>query len=219
VVFEHYQCSLEALGWLFSSVAFLIIASFIPQPFLAGKRAIAMKKIIFVDSESLEFEQFELLSAYLDGEVSAAERKQVEAWLDQDPNLRRTYQQLLTLQNGLKVMPTAIASMQPEQLAKNVLTCVDRRSRRLWVWGGIGAAAAVAMGSISALLTGPNWDMQTAQNLMQGSPTFTVPSVSTLHSDPNATLMIALERPPVEIPIVPRSELERKQGIVPTSEF
>jgi anti-sigma factor RsiW len=177
-----------------------------------------MNKIIPVDSESLEFEQFELLSAYLDGEVSAAERKQVEAWLDQDPKLQQTYQQLLTLQNGLKVMPVAASSMQPEQLAKQVLMRVDR-SRRTWIWGGIGAAVAVAMGSVSALLTGQGWDMQTAQYPTPGSPTFAVPSVSTLQNDPSATLMIALERPPVEIPIVPGSEIDKQQGIGPTSEF
>jgi hypothetical protein len=195
---------------------------FIPPHLLAGKHAIAMNNIPSVNAEQSEFEQFELLSAYLDGEVSAAERKQVEAWLDHDPKLRQIYQRLLKLQNGVKAMPMAAPSIQPEQLAQNVLKRVDR-SRRLWVWGGIGTAAAIVMGSLSSLLTGQSWDMKTAQQPLQGQPTFNPPSVA-IQNDanaalPNATLMIALERPPVEIPIVPGSELRRKQGLGPTSEF
>jgi anti-sigma factor RsiW len=182
-----------------------------------------MNNIPSVNSKQFEFEQFELLSAYLDGEVSAAERKQVEAWLDSDPKLRRTYQRLLTLQNGLKAMPIAAPSIQSEQLARNVMKRVDR-SRRLWVWGGIGTAAAVVMGSLSGLLTGQIWDVKTAQQPLQRQPTFDAPSISAIKTDPNAatpnaTLMIALERPPVEIPVVPGSEFRRKQGIGPTSEF
>jgi Putative zinc-finger len=195
---------------------------FIPPHLLAGKHAIAMNNIPSVNAEQSEFEQFELLSAYLDGEVSATERKQVEAWLDHDPQLRQTYQRLLKLQNGVKAMPMAAPSIQPEQLAQNVLKRVDR-SRRLWVWSGIGTAAAIVMGSLSSLLTGQSWDMKTAQQPLQGQPTFNPPSVA-IQNDanaalPNATLMIALERPPVEIPIVPGSELRRKQGLGPTSEF
>jgi anti-sigma factor RsiW len=195
---------------------------FSPPHLLAGKYAIAMNKISSVNSEQSEFEKFELLSAYLDGEVSATERKQVEAWLDHDPQIRQTYQRLLTLQNGLKAMPIAAPSIQPEQLAQNVLKRVDR-SRRLWVWGGIGTAAAVVMGSLSGLLTGQSWDMKTAQQLLQGQPTFNASS-GAIQNDtnaalPNATLMIALERPPVDIPVVPGSELRRKQGLGPTSEF
>jgi anti-sigma factor RsiW len=182
-----------------------------------------MNNIPSVNSEQFEFEQFELLSAYLDGEVSADERKQVEAWLDSDPNFQQAYRRLLTLQNGLKAMPIAASSIQPEQLARNVMKRVDR-SRRLWVWGGFGTAAAIVVGSLSGLLTGQSWDVKTAQQPLQGQPTLHAPSGSTMKTDsnaamPNTTLMIALERPPVEIPVVPGSEFRRKQGIGPTSEF
>jgi anti-sigma factor RsiW len=182
-----------------------------------------MNNIPSVNSKQFEFEQFELLSAYLDGEVSAAERKQVEAWLDSNPKVRQTYQRLLTLQNGLKAMPVSAPSIQSEQLAQNVMKRVDR-SRHLWVWGGIGTVAAVVIGSLSGLLGGQSWDVKTAQQPLQGQPTFSAPSISTVQTDlnavtPNATLMIALDRPPVEIPIVPGSEFRRKQGIGPTSEF
>jgi anti-sigma factor RsiW len=182
-----------------------------------------MNNIPSVNSEQFEFEQFELLSAYLDGEVSVDERKQVEAWLDSDPSFQRTYRRLLTLQNGLKVMPIAASSIQSEQLARNVINRANR-SHRLWVWGGIGTAAALVMGSLSGLLTGQSWDVKTAQRPLQGQPTLNVPSSSTVKTAPNAempntTLMIALERPPVEIPVVPGSEFRRKQGIGPTSEF
>uniref|UniRef100_A0ACD5GTL5 Anti-sigma factor family protein n=1 Tax=Desertifilum tharense IPPAS B-1220 TaxID=1781255 RepID=A0ACD5GTL5_9CYAN len=35
--------------------------------------------------DMLKRDRFELLSAYLDGEVTASERQQVENWLDTDP--------------------------------------------------------------------------------------------------------------------------------------
>ena len=42
-----------------------------------------------------QFERFELLSAYMDGELTAEERKQVQQWLDSDPEFHELYKQLL----------------------------------------------------------------------------------------------------------------------------
>jgi hypothetical protein len=36
-------------------------------------------------------DRFELLSAYIDGEVTAAERKQVEEWLATDPTVQQLH--------------------------------------------------------------------------------------------------------------------------------
>lgn len=44
---------------------------------------------------------FERLSAYLDGEVTAAERQQVEAWLATDSEAQRLYQRLLNLRQQI----------------------------------------------------------------------------------------------------------------------
>lgn len=170
-----------------------------------------------MNDEMLQFEKFELLSAYLDGEVSAAERKQVEAWLAQDASFQKTYQQMLMLQNGLKSIPAATPSIQTEQLVQNVMARLNR-SRRIWAWGSVSAAAAIALGSFSALLTGQGWDLRTAQRPVQDQPTFNTPLSPTSRTDPKA-LMIALERPPVEIPVVPGSNISQPQGLGRTTEF
>jgi anti-sigma factor RsiW len=46
-------------------------------------------------------ERFEQLSAYLDGELSSQEARQVEDWLASDPQARQLYSQLAALQAGL----------------------------------------------------------------------------------------------------------------------
>jgi anti-sigma factor RsiW len=161
-------------------------------------------------SEQCSPEKFELLSAYLDGEVSASERHQVESWLAQDPKFRQTYRQLTMLQNGFKTLPVKTSSAQTEQLVNKVLARTHR-SNRLWMLGGVGAAAAVAVSLLSGLLTGQNWSMRTAQQPDQTQPIQgkEVPMLSATRNDPS-TLMIALERPPVEIPVVQNSSIKRK---------
>ncbi|MFM8202724.1 MAG: anti-sigma factor family protein, partial [Dolichospermum sp.] len=47
-------------------------------------------------------EYFELLSAYLDGEVTATERRQVEQWLSTDASVKCLYKRLLNLRQGLQ---------------------------------------------------------------------------------------------------------------------
>jgi Anti sigma-E protein RseA, N-terminal domain len=159
----------------------------------------------------LPSEKFELLSAYLDGEVSAAERKQVEEWLTSDAELQKTYQQMLALQGGLRSMP-ASPSMPTEQLVSQVMGRLDRQPKR-WAWGSLGAAAALVIGALSGLLTGnQNGMMQVAQQPKPQLPSIEVPQPSippvamgSGESVNPKALMIALERPPVEIPVVPGS--------------
>ena len=153
-------------------------------------------------------EKFELLSAYLDGEVSATERKQVEEWLTSDAEFQRTYQQMLSLQGGLRSMPTA-QSMPTEQLVSQVMKRLDRQPK-LWAWGSIGAAAALVIGALSGMLTGnQSGMMQIAQQPKVPSQSIEVPqpsiptvAMNTRESVNPKALMIVLERPPVEIPVV-----------------
>jgi anti-sigma factor RsiW len=162
---------------------------------------------------SLPSEKFELLSAYLDGEVSPAERKQVEAWLAADVEFKQTYQQMLALQGGLQSMPAVAPSMPTEQLISQVMGRLDRRQPKLWAWGGLGVAAVLLMGVMTGVLTGNQpRSLQMAQQ-PKPQPQLTVipqPSVPAIAMrtgesvNPKA-LMIVLERPPVAIPFVPAS--------------
>ncbi|MFG6104581.1 hypothetical protein U2F10_20115 [Leptothoe sp. EHU-05/26/07-4] len=49
--------------------------------------------------------RFELLSAYLDDEVTAEERKLVAQWLMDDPNTQQMYQRLLMLRQAIRTAP------------------------------------------------------------------------------------------------------------------
>lgn len=49
-----------------------------------------------------EEEKFELMSAYLDDEVSAQERRLIESWLASDSQLQNSYQQQLKLREAVQ---------------------------------------------------------------------------------------------------------------------
>lgn len=52
-----------------------------------------------------EEERFELLSAYLDDEVTAEERQQVAQWLMDEPHTLQMYQRLLMLRQAIRTAP------------------------------------------------------------------------------------------------------------------
>lgn len=98
-------------------------------------------------------DRFELLSAYLDGEVTAAERRQVEAWLDNDAETQRLYARLLNLRNNFQSLP--VPSAQPvEQTIQQVFGKIEKRRRhRSVAWGG-AAIAALVVAALSSVVPG-----------------------------------------------------------------
>jgi len=99
----------------------------------------------------LQRDQFELLSAYLDGEVTAAERRTVEELLSSDEQTKQLYSRLLKLRGGFQGLPLAAA--QPvDATVDQVMKRLDRPrvSRRVWVVGA-GAIAATAIGAFTGL--------------------------------------------------------------------
>lgn len=151
------------------------------------------------DIETLEFDRFELLSAYLDGETTASERKQVETWLATDPEFNHCYQQLLQMQRGLQAIPIP-ASVPVEQTIAGVMARVERKPK-LAIWATVGTAAAVAVAAITGLFSGGGTLVpQTAQSPdTLGKPTIAVtpPTDNLKPSD----LLIAIDRSPVDIPL------------------
>ncbi|MFN7852824.1 MAG: anti-sigma factor family protein, partial [Dolichospermum sp.] len=91
---------------------------------------------------------FELLSAYLDGEVTATERRQVEEWLSTDTSIKCLYKRLLNLRKGLHDIPVPATAQSSEVTTNQVLTRVNRRYRLNWMLGGAAAAACI-LGAIS----------------------------------------------------------------------
>ncbi|HLO47271.1 MAG TPA: zf-HC2 domain-containing protein [Kamptonema sp.] len=147
-------------------------------------------------------DRFELLSAYLDGEVTAAERRQVEEWLATDLAVRGLYERLLSLRHGLQVMPVPSTPQPPQELANRVFQRVDRRRNRALVWGGSAIAAMFV-----AMMSGVVSDRQLFTPQLAQSPVpvsgdglmlaLNEPVVDILN--PN-DLMLTVNEPVVEIP-------------------
>ena len=78
-------------------------------------------------------ERFELLSAYLDGEVTATERKQVEAWLATDKAFQQQYRQLQNIQHALPRISVP-SSQSTAALAEGVFGQIDRNRNRKLSW-------------------------------------------------------------------------------------
>ncbi|MEG4351320.1 zf-HC2 domain-containing protein [Microcoleus sp. LAD1_D5] len=95
-------------------------------------------------------DRFELLSAYLDGEVTAAERRQVEDWLTNDPVTKGLYSRLLMMQRGFQSMPVPASEQSAQELATKVLQRVERKSKQTWMLGG-GAIAALLIAVVSGV--------------------------------------------------------------------
>lgn len=91
--------------------------------------------------DNLKRDRFELLSAYLDGEVTPQERRQVESWLRADESMQCLYTRLLQLRRQMQTMPIPPASVSPDDVAQAVCQRLERRSRRPYVLGGAAIAA------------------------------------------------------------------------------
>jgi anti-sigma factor RsiW len=152
--------------------------------------------------DMLKRDRFELLSAYLDGEVTAEERRQVEDWLANDPITQRLYARLLKLRQGLRKLPVPPVEQPVEQRVDRVLTRLNHKPR-VAAFGGGAAIAALLVGALSSLL-------QTHQSIAPQ-----VAQSPALETQP-APLMLALNGPPVEIPKAPSaSKKSLKQVVYP----
>jgi hypothetical protein len=104
--------------------------------------------------DAVQRDRFEMLSAYMDGEVTADERRTVEDWLANDPTVQKLHSRLLRLRQTFQTMPVPVTDEKAvQQTVDAVLARVDRRPRFSAIWGGI-AVAAVAIGAISTSLMG-----------------------------------------------------------------
>jgi len=100
-------------------------------------------------------EHFELLSAYLDGELSPEETAKIQSLLQTDQSLQQEYQQLLKLKEKIRQLRPVTPSFSPEQLSQGVFAKVEQRGKKhKWLWGG-SAIAAVSVAALTSLFT-PN---------------------------------------------------------------
>jgi len=142
------------------------------------------------DATDLSLEQFDLLSAYLDGEVTSSERQKVRYWLESDPNFQKSYQKLLHLQQGLTHLSTPSVSSIPSDLPQQIFRKFDRqRHHRNWrIAGGFTAVVLLTTAFSQINFSENSWTAKLAKH-------FAAPGQ--IHSQP---LKLALNRPLVEIP-------------------
>ncbi|MCL2933366.1 MAG: transcriptional regulator [Trichodesmium sp. MAG_R03] len=126
-------------------------------------------------------ERFELISAYVDDEVTPSQRREVEALLGTDPVTRDIYQKLLQLHSKFQQMPIAPTLEPVDKTSERVLETVERRSSRNFVL--IGSAVA---GLCIAVISG---FMSTTRS----------PVVKLANIPNSETLQIALNEPIIEI--------------------
>ncbi len=138
-----------------------------------------------------EGDRFEMLSAYLDGEVTAAERKQIQQWLKEDPKIQELYGRLLKLRRQMQSMSFTCSQESANRISEQVFQHLDRRRwQQKLFWGG-GVIAAIFIGVGSHILSWGSFLTPTTNRIEKPSPD------STIVSEP---LMVVLNQPVVPIP-------------------
>lgn len=152
------------------------------------------------DLEDAEAHRFELLSAYIDGEATVAEREQVQQWLDNDPEIKQTYLQLLQLQARMQNPIVPSQSVSADILSERVFNQIDRRDRKkAIIWGSAIAATVVATVSSFIPLPTPSLRMAQTPILNKASKPMMV--------------AVSLNKPAVVIPKAAVSTSDRVKGI------
>ncbi|PSN16264.1 transcriptional regulator [filamentous cyanobacterium CCT1] len=131
-------------------------------------------------------DRFELLSAYLDGEVTPEERQQVLSWIQHDDGTRRLYNRLLALRQGIRSQ-SAPTDCSAEATLVGVFQCLNRRLR-LATMAGAGVAAIGVINLLSGAGIGtPSWRMATVAppdvlEIALDKPAFPIPEASAVMS-------------------------------------
>jgi hypothetical protein len=133
-------------------------------------------------------DRFELLSAYLDGEVTPDERRLVHQWLQDDTAAQCLHARLLHLRRGFTGLshPTSWQPTTPaDEVAEGVIDRLNHRLSRTCM-AGIAAAAIAVVGSLSGAVANRPW----APFLTQAEAPVS----------PEVPLEIALDQPAITIP-------------------
>ena len=149
----------------------------------------------------LDAQEFELLSAYFDDEVTPQERRQVEARLDTDRQFKATYHELRKLRSQFQAMPTP-PTRSVQDIARQVFRRIDRR-RHLMLAGSGGAIAALFLALVFGELPRPlmaDWGDEEIEPVKIALNEPLVPIVN-----PEAA-SITVNQPIIPIPKAPISE-------------
>ena len=133
-------------------------------------------------------DRFELLSAYIDGELPAPDKNRVQAWLDEDPQFDRLHRQLLAMQGQIQHSQAPSGEKSTAEITAGVFESIDRqRSQRRSLW--VGSAIAASLLAVVSLIPGNSPQLRMAD---RNNPT-----------EDNSTsvmLAVALNKPAIDIP-------------------
>lgn len=130
-------------------------------------------------------DRFELLSAYLDGEVTPGERRQVARWLSEDSRAQVLYHRLLSLRQAIRTMPIESTEVAPSFAADVAFRAVCQRIKI--------ASLAIACTASAVILSSTNGLMNPLLQPLRWA--FSQPS-----SAPNSeALEIVLDEPVIEL--------------------
>lgn len=164
-----------------------------------------------VEHLTVENDRFELLSAYIDGEVTVAQKEQVQQWLNDDPSFAQLYQRLLRLNYGFQSLPTPVATKSAQQITDQVFKRIENnRWQKIAFWGGT-AIAALTVGMVSWLFQ-ENKMINPQMAEQPNSTEQTRPIASNPNQRTEPSLMIAVNRPSIPIPKAPQPTDENWQN-------
>lgn len=139
----------------------------------------------YSEPDVMKRDRFELLSAYLDGEVTPEERTLVQTWLSNDPTAKSLYNRLMLLRQGLREE----ACESPCE-ADVTLACVFHSLNHRFRMMAMAGAGVVVLGVLNVL----------SGNVGAGPGLF-----RTAQSPSPDVLQIALDQPAFPIPTVSAS--------------
>lgn len=140
------------------------------------------------DLDVTKRDRFELLSAYLDGEVTPEERQLIQGWLATDPSVKCLYQRLLQLRQGFQNLPQQHQPCSTESTLSQVLETLSQRIR-LACTAGTGVCVLGVLGLLSGVF-GPRYGLL---------------NLASVHSTPpenggQAALQVSLDQPVFSMP-------------------
>ena len=133
-------------------------------------------------------DRFELISAYIDDELSPTERKQVQNWIDREPQMKTLYTQLLALQGQMQSLEAPASSPSADEITEAVFQSLDRRRRQRRLILGGSAIAASILATFTGLIPGVSPGWRYAQ------------SGSGQNNADTVMLAVALNKPAINIP-------------------
>lgn len=139
---------------------------------------------------NLHRDRFELLSAYIDHEVTADERRQVEAWIAEDPAFAKMHRRMTKLQLGFQQLPAVVPAEHVDVTIAQVLKKVDRPRPNWQVLTGIGGAIAAGV-TVAVLSSLPKPGFTPEMAAVQSNQ----PAAGQVQMPAPSTLMISLDEP------------------------